>query len=892
MRENGRELDINLFDGSGYGRSAVGCTGIASGTGAIGAANHFSQGGVGADAWRSRYDSCQTSGGKIIVYRVEFDKNTPQTPATPPLSRIAGIAGSSAVTLNVINNGTTPDIRDLMESFASANGIPFSYYRFGGSCGLQFVQGSSAGDVGIFSCTMGGQDSPGIIAALDLANGESCGGGSWASSIDSGTDCTQTDGTGLILAMWNPYLTGASHWAPNHSLEPDNSQGKAFDENRIFFNWQTAKLRNGQPTMHVTIDQCNGAVGCNAGDLTQISSELSGVSITVSSATQTGISPSCDGRNGCSETIDSSGTTVTCNGSCRFHLEDNYQITAQSQTRTVTGVSDGGSVTIDSAFSPDLSDAAYTINPIAPDIGWTGGCPISASIYTGNGADAPVFNGCIAVGDTGYITASRTTTEFGNDSEHVVVTAASDNGDGTWDLTITRHIDGTVPINTGPFTAGSAYLIMEPNGHIYVNRGTHSCNFVSDPDCSENALQNGCCHNSTIVSPTDITKSFHQGANAAFFQGPPESVNINTTHTVSMIPDFAGVSSLLGLGNSSQKHPSQPGVDPALGGKGLTALDKFNLMGGVGALNNTAITLVGGFENVYKVNSPAINPKHLPLYAFDGRHWYTSKSTPAQDSLTDFDSHRFCFALATDDCVAGSSTGDFYIASPDLNPALRYFSSTEGNNVGAVEINNVGVASGVSYADCAIEMYLRGHYDGQNPVRLGGAYARCLMQGLEDPRGRTVFSNVQCVGNNCDWATTIVSDPPRNRSYAILEIPPLAADPSNDPLTFLPVTVDFAQAPGAADAYIEFGYGDDPDEPFRCKAHTFLGKCIAGSATVNEADPFLWEGETITGVAFGGGRATITIPALPNRVLHYRIVQRDAGGAVVSSGPTEIVVTP
>jgi hypothetical protein len=118
------------------------------------------------------------------------------------------------------------------------------------------------------------------------------------------------------------------------------------------------------------------------------------------------------------------------------------------------------------------------------------------------------------------------------------------------------------------------------------------------------------------------------------------------------------------------------------------------------------------------------------------------------------------------------------------------------------------------------------------------------------------------------------------------KLPPFPAEDSVNRGTFIPVSVHLDAVPAGTDnVAVDFGY----DSAFRCTARNEA--CVAtGTGPVNEATPFYFSGETYAGRPCASG-CTVTIPALPQRVLYYRARYRGLGGSAVGAGSTEVVVS-
>jgi hypothetical protein len=120
---------------------------------------------------------------------------------------------------------------------------------------------------------------------------------------------------------------------------------------------------------------------------------------------------------------------------------------------------------------------------------------------------------------------------------------------------------------------------------------------------------------------------------------------------------------------------------------------------------------------------------------------------------------------------------------------------------------------------------------------------------------------------------------------ALVKLPPLEFDSINR-ATFVPVQIQLGSVPAGTDNVIaEFGY----DTNFYCTSRRET--CVAVSTgQVNEATPFYWASESFSGLPCSSG-CTLTIPAVSQRVLYYRVWYRSANNAVIETGPTQVQVS-
>ena len=120
----------------------------------------------------------------------------------------------------------------------------------------------------------------------------------------------------------------------------------------------------------------------------------------------------------------------------------------------------------------------------------------------------------------------------------------------------------------------------------------------------------------------------------------------------------------------------------------------------------------------------------------------------------------------------------------------------------------------------------------------------------------------------------------------LFKVPPRVPDSVNR-THYVPVSVSIPAKPGVDNAVIEFGYAESGDPAaYYCTARQEA--CVAQNSTINSRTPFYFaatEAGSITGMPCRTG-CTITIPAVPGRVVYYRVDARDGSGKVMlqSSG--------
>src|ERR1019366_2876760 len=124
----------------------------------------------------------------------------------------------------------------------------------------------------------------------------------------------------------------------------------------------------------------------------------------------------------------------------------------------------------------------------------------------------------------------------------------------------------------------------------------------------------------------------------------------------------------------------------------------------------------------------------------------------------------------------------------------------------------------------------------------------------------------------------------------LVKLPPFRNVDSAKRNNFVPVTVQVGAFAGAVRTAVDFGYGEyGSPSNFYCTPRAEA--CSALGSTINIATPFVYASEGAGGASCRTG-CTITIPALPARVLYYRIRYADASGNTVTTGPIQVLASP
>ena len=108
--------------------------------------------------------------------------------------------------------------------------------------------------------------------------------------------------------------------------------------------------------------------------------------------------------------------------------------------------------------------------------------------------------------------------------------------------------------------------------------------------------------------------------------------------------------------------------------------------------------------------------------------------------------------------------------------------------------------------------------------------------------------------------------------------------------SFMPISMQVSPTANLNidNATIEFGYAENGDpNGFYCTSRQEA--CVAAGSAINLAQPFYYQSEPYKGVPCATS-CTITIPALPQHVLYFRINFRDALGNILGTSSNQVSV--
>lgn len=340
-----------------------------------------------------------------------------------------------------------------------------------------------------------------------------------------------------------------------------------------------------------------------------------------------------------------------------------------------------------------------------------------------------------------------------------------------------------------------------------------------------------------------------------------------TTQLYTIMPKTFGGKLAFCQGNACEKHPSRSQILASAQQKKPFA-DIHPIMF-LGTNSTNEQPLVAGKSYIREYNDVAsIDPKHHDVTAFTGPF-----GLHRVDTLTDSadDSGKFCVSIVNDDCFSGSTAGKKYMVNDRMDPAYTNGSQYTCRQVQFASLWGDACMGNYNPAAASLSQY-------EVPVTGSfgnGSRARVLSRVWRYYRG-SATENTKAMPDGTAFL---------NRAHwAVMNLPWPGPDTRNR-ATFNPllITVPSTTPPGTDNVLVQFGRNTS----FQC-SNNRDNTCYAESATINEAVPFKFDHETLTGVSCASG-CTVALPLIPGRMTYYRIVYRNSGGTVIHRGPTKIV---
>ncbi|MDQ6663240.1 MAG: hypothetical protein M3Z23_02470, partial [Acidobacteriota bacterium] len=389
----------------------------------------------------------------------------------------------------------------------------------------------------------------------------------------------------------------------------------------------------------------------------------------------------------------------------------------------------------------------------------------------------------------------------------------------------------------------------------------------------------------------------HVSGDAGCYQtrtGPDIPTILTTPPTAlpSFNPAFAGKRGSA-QGDNTQSHPTGVGLQAPsadkeyfLDGRPFNGGPLSGSSDGIGMGNSPGTQPFGGqLWKFTRGQIPALDRKFVPTMAIVGRMTLKDISSPATGDAIGTgaaDSYKYCVAFLANECRAGSAPGDVYVNAPYV---AKPYCTSPGQATPGSDDFDVCIGNNAMVYNSVMEVGLK--YDDRPRLALGnepngGKFQRVLTNGFARNRLPSIFWHPNALAN----ARWLLIDSPYGADgfrpeIFVVKVPTPQTD-SVDRSNFFPVNVPTAAVPGGDNAVVEFGYGENGDAGnYFC---TSRAEACAVGKPGGAANPFYYltsEAAALTGVPCSSG-CTITVQAIPQRVLYGRILYRNAGGTVVA----------
>lgn len=355
---------------------------------------------------------------------------------------------------------------------------------------------------------------------------------------------------------------------------------------------------------------------------------------------------------------------------------------------------------------------------------------------------------------------------------------------------------------------------------------------------------------------------------------------------------FAGAAGLA-EGNATAKHPSyhQQAAPPS---EQNWFLDMQPFNGGNLFSNNPGVELIEGKLYKYKFSTvfrQRLNRKQLPTLASSGGSLLKDISGPSS-LITEEREHAYtyCVAQLDGECRPDSRAGDAYVNAPGLQ--FNYCAGGDGPNPTRLDACLTDMPM---YAQGITQLGFTPNTLGLTSLSsssrwpiYGAAYSRVLARGLGGVKAMTGLAKPLPDGS---WLffNTADQNTLANKELMMVKVPPTPEPDGVDRSTFLrvPISVPAAGIPNVSTAVVYFGYHENgPPNEFLCTSRKEA--CAAVSGDPSDSDPFKFATvEQYGGVPCSNG-CTVTVPAIPMRVVYFEVRYLNEAGEVVGRGPAGV----
>jgi hypothetical protein len=363
---------------------------------------------------------------------------------------------------------------------------------------------------------------------------------------------------------------------------------------------------------------------------------------------------------------------------------------------------------------------------------------------------------------------------------------------------------------------------------------------------------------------------------------PAATVNAPMVNSITGNPAFAGAGNF--GGQSYQNATYAQGALPlpvyadfrAINPPGTPSPESPNPFGSA-----FSMSLVGGTSHTYLIpdccnSTPDYKRQGLQGYA--GRFWMKDVSSPTTfGSVADLANWSVCSVRNANECVHGSTAGQFYISAPQADIQSNCWAGSFGTAVPCLSTFGPTVSQTMQFRTDRPDLAGTGYR------KFGFAHAHIGSHYVFSNCRFTPDGNFQmCPGY---WMDGVRTD------WIAMRTDQLPPTDSINRTQYVTVPVSMQPVTGATYVRARFGYAENGGDLLRCTA--YAQDCSTEIPSGSTTDPFSFTNEAVTRQACANGAScTITIPSLPNRILYYAVDRLDNNGIVVETSPLQAVVVP
>jgi len=274
----------------------------------------------------------------------------------------------------------------------------------------------------------------------------------------------------------------------------------------------------------------------------------------------------------------------------------------------------------------------------------------------------------------------------------------------------------------------------------------------------------------------------------------------------------------------------------------------------------------------------AVNRKIYATAANAGPHPLIDVSGPSSNISTAA-LYTFCVTRAAGECYTGSSVGQIYVNVPGVVYPWCYGNPVSGTST--PQVNDICMTNATPVGQAGLQLSTLGN----DPL---ATFQRVLTRTMNGATHETSgFASIHVLPDN-SWAMfqgNYNDGISRNDYMAMMPPYPPVDSVARGVFVAVPIAVKPPAGADVNNAIVQFGY-----QEYNNNCSTRNEPCLANAATIG-AVPFFYASEAPAGLPCSAG-CTITIPAISQRVLYYKVEYRNASNTVLSATPNQVLLVP